>query len=674
MELFMGNLGNSGNLTDRAWDMIATLCQAPGAYAVLSDDFSKIYEFSEELFTLLGYSVYDEDDDPYEWFSGLFYESAEQYEDFVKEITAKSKAVRSFQIKDRNGNDIYVKVSGGMVYPDEECSFAVLTFCDISDEMFSVKREIDDYNRKYRDLYENAMCGIFRYERVIGDYLIVDSNEMAATMYGEFDSRAYFFGKPRYLTEGIYPDDLDMVLTGLDNLEYIGDTFSFTHRIVPKESERTKWVTGIAAVILGEDGKNYIQSTFVDATVQTELEERRHDVERLRVKLKTATDTNRVKNRFIENLSLNIKAPVNSIVGTTAIAKSSPDRFEECAEKILSSSRFIIETLNNVTDLVMIEERRIKFESTRFRIVDFFENIKEQVKPFADRKNQTLTFIYDNILHAKVIGDSIRISPIFFNVLMNAVKYTDKGGKITLKVNEISNPAINSESASFSVLISDNGKGLSPEQLENIFTPFAGNGKSIDLYTDSTGLGLPIAKQIIDLIGGTIRFESFENLGTNVYVTFELETDGAELEFFRENIAPDGNNDSGYSFVGKNILIAEDNDINREILTELLEADGASVQTAENGAEAVERVEESPINFFDAILMDVNMPVLNGIEATKKIRSLFRPDARTVPIIALTANQFTDEIAQGMVNGMDAYEPKPVNIERLKGVLALISN
>jgi signal transduction histidine kinase/CheY-like chemotaxis protein len=662
-----------GNITDRAWEMIAALCQTPGAYAVLSDDFSEIYEFSEDLFSLLGYSLYDEDDEPYAWFSGLFYENAEEYENFIKSVADGNKNSCSFAIKNKNGNQIFVKISGGMVYPDSECKFAVLTFCDITDEMTDVRREKEEYDRKYRDLYENAMCGIIRYERVIGDYLLVDANDMAASMCGETDTRVFFFGVPHYLTEAIFPEDLEMVITGFDNLEYIGDSFSFTHRLQTPKMAYPKWVTGVAAVIAGGDGKNYIQSTFVDATVQIELDERRNDVEKLRVKLKTSNDTNRIKNRFIENLSLGIKAPVNTIVGAAAIAKSSPTRLEECIDKILSSSRFIIETLNNVTDLVMIEERRIKFESTRFRIVDFFENIKEQVRPYAEKRGQSLSFIYDNILHAKVIGDSIRISPIFVNILMNSVKYTDKGGKITLKVNEISNPTINTDSASFSVLVSDNGRGLSPEQLENIFTPFAGGNKNGEMYTDSTGLGLPIAKQIIVLIGGTIRIESFENLGTNVYITFELETDGAELNFVREG-SGDGYHPAEYSFIGKNILIAEDNDLNREILEELLIADGANVDTAENGKEAIERVEDSPINYYDAILMDVNMPVMDGIEATKRIRALFRPDARTVPIIALTANQFTDEIAQGMVNGMDAYEPKPVDIARLKGVLSLISN
>jgi signal transduction histidine kinase/ActR/RegA family two-component response regulator len=662
-----------GKITDRAWEMIAALCQTPGAYAVLSDDFSEIYEFSEDLFSLLGYSLYDEDDEPYAWFAGLFYESAEEYEDFINTVSKGDKTSRSFAIKDKNGNEIYVKITGSLVVPDAECKFAVLLFCDITEEMTFVKREKDDYDRKYRDLYENAMCGIIRYERVIGDYLIVDANDMAASMCGETDARVFFFGVSHYLTESIYPDDLDMVITGFDNLEYIGDSFSFTHRVKTPQMPHPKWVTGVAAVIAGGDGKNYIQSTFVDATIQVELDERRNDVEKLRVRLKTSNDTNRIKNRFIENLSLSIKAPVNTIVGSAAIAKATPARLEECTEKILTSSRFIIETLNNVTDLVMIEERRIKFESTRFRIVDFFENIKEQVSPFAEKRGQTLTFIYDNILHAKVIGDSIRISPIFFNILMNSVKYTDKGGKITLKVNEVTNPSVNSDSASFSVLISDNGKGLTPEQIENIFTPFSGNIKKGENYIDSTGLGLPIAKQIIDLIGGTIRIESFENLGTNVYITFELETDGAELNFIGEGIS-DGYMASEYSFVGKNILIAEDNDLNREILEELLLADGANVDTAENGKEAIDRVEDSPINYYDAILMDVNMPVMDGIESTKRIRALFRPDARTVPIIALTANQFTDELAHGMANGMDAYEPKPVDIGRLKEVLSLISN
>jgi signal transduction histidine kinase len=661
-----------GNITDRAWEMIAALCQSPGAYAVLSDDFSEIYEFSEELFSMLGYSLYDEDDDPYTWFSGLFYESAALYESFIESISEGDKTSQTFCIKNKNDNTIYVKITGNTVYPDKECKFVVLSFCDITEEMTSVQREIDDYNRKYRDLYEHAMCGIIRYERVIGDYLIIDSNDMAATMCGVKDARVFFFGS-HYITEAVYPDDLDMVITGLDNLEYIGDTFSFTHRLNPVKASKPKWVTGVAAVIAGDDGKNYIQSTFVDATVQVELEERRSDVEKLRVKLKTANDTNRIKNRFIENLALGIKAPINTIVGSAAIAKASPERLSECSEKILSSARFINETLNNVSDLVMIEERRIKFESTRFRIVDFFENIKEQVMPFAERRNQTLTFIYDNIMHAKVIGDSIRISPVFFNILMNSVKYTDKGGKITLKVNEITNPSSLSGSASFSVLISDNGRGLSPEQLENIFTPFAGMGKVNEIYSDSAGLGLPIAKLIIDLIGGTIRVESFENLGTNVYITFELETDGAELTFVSDR-SSDEYTSPDYSFVGKNILIAEDNDLNREILVDLLEADGANVDTAEDGQEAIERIEESPINYYDAILMDVNMPRMDGIEATKRIRALFRPDARTVPIVALTANQFTDEIAQGMVNGMDAYEPKPVDIARLRGVLSLISN
>ncbi|MDR0947815.1 MAG: response regulator [Ruminococcus sp.] len=652
------------------WQLIDSLCLLPSAAAVLNAETGEILDLTSELFELLGFAAYDcgPEITPEEWFSSLFQNESEHYEQFFGNLGINKKVRETFVLQGRD-TQVHVIINAVRVKTDDEFTLDILTFIDLNERTLGIKQRLNDREYLYRSLHENIVCGITLYERTVDGYNIVDSNATALKILGEDHTPEYYKTNVCYLRDFIYPEDFEMIKTGFDNLQYIGDSFHFTHRMKNVKTGAMVWVSGVSNVIRMSDGKNYIQSTFIDTTNQARLEQTRRDLEMKKEDIKRMTERNNMKNVFIENMSHSIKTPLNSIVGYAMIAKTSPERIPEAMDNILLSSRYLLDVINTVLDMTLIEEKRIKLDRTHFRIIDFFEGIRNEVQPLIDDKNQNFTLVYNNITHPKVIGDSIRLAPIFSNILHNAVRYTKRGGEITMTVTEV---MAKSGLTTFSVVVSDNGEGMNKQTLEQIFDPFF---TVINTKRTTAGLGLPLAKQLLNMAGGTIRIESTPGAGTNVFVTIDFETAGG-VEYYPNGFNPNSyakpKPHEEYSFIGKNVLIVEDNLFNREIFEELLIHEGAEVETAATGEEAVDIVDNSAIGHFNIIFMDIDLPKMSGIEASKKIRELFRPDVRTVPIIALTANSFTDDIAVGMSQGMDAYEPKPVDISRIKNVLSLL--
>jgi CheY-like chemotaxis protein/two-component sensor histidine kinase len=386
----------------------------------------------------------------------------------------------------------------------------------------------------------------------------------------------------------------------------------------------------------------------------TELENVKKENLQLSSRLSDAEKMNRKKNTLFEEVAGNIRLNMNNIIGKAVIAKTRPERVTENADSIVESARSVIDLVNNVLDIAMIEERKLYLNELQFEIGEFFENIKSSVMQTARAKSQKLNVSYKNITHSSVIGDSTRLETIFSNLLSNSLKYTPSGGVITVIVTETS---FNERLCNFSVRISDNGIGFTKDKLGNAFSPYSIRGK---LGEGSDGDGLPLANELIKLLGGDIRVENNAGIGTNVYVNFTLKPNNQ-----------DGFIDSKteYSFEGKRVLLVEDNEISRDMFAEMLQSEGAVVEKADDGRSAVKLFDQSPVYHFDIIFMDIAMPDMDGIEATKHIRELIRPDARTITIIALTAKTPGEEVARGLNVGMDAYEQKPFDINRIKQLL-----
>ena len=381
--------------------------------------------------------------------------------------------------------------------------------------------------------------------------------------------------------------------------------------------------------------------------------------------LQTAENANKAKTDFLSNMSHDIRTPMNAIIGITSLIRHDAGdkaKVTEYADKIDTSSQLLLGIINDVLDMSKIEAGKTVFKYTDFSILDFIQEIDHMFKIQAEEKNQTLQFTKENILHEWVNGDRVHLMQIFSNLLSNAVKYTQKGGTIQFLVEECESNS--STYAKYRFLVCDNGMGMSADFKDTIFDAFTRAEGSLTNKIQGTGLGMAITKNLVESMGGTIEVESELGQGSCFEVIMNLkvaENRSVSLEPQAEKEELDENILKGMRF-----LCAEDNELNAEILIELLKIEGAECTICENGERLLNTFEQSAPGDYDMILMDVQMPVMNGYEATKAIRRSTHKLAKTIPIVAMTANAFSEDIQHSLAAGMDAHISKPVEMKVLK--------
>ncbi|MEW4414154.1 ATP-binding protein [Clostridium sp. AN503] len=398
----------------------------------------------------------------------------------------------------------------------------------------------------------------------------------------------------------------------------------------------------------------------------TDITKERQDRERISAAVVAAEQANAAKSSFFSNMSHDMRTPMNGIVGMTAIAKNNldnRDRVLDCLNKIEFSSNHLLGLINDVLDMSKIESGKLALTSDPFQLPELFWELEAILKSQCDDRKQTLTFDIQ-IRHKRVLGDALRIKQILMNLLSNAVKFTPQGGSITLTVRE--QEQRRAECALYQFSVEDNGIGMSPEFLKTVFTPFERAADSVVRQTEGTGLGMAITKNLVSAMGGQISVKSKEGCGTTFLVDLELELQEKSL---MEQPDQEPEPATGISFAERRFLLAEDNAINQEIAVELLNGYGAEVEVADNGKQALERFIKSTPGYYDAILMDIQMPVMNGYEAAAAIRSCSHPEAGRIPIIAMTANVFAEDVIAARNAGMDGHIPKPVDIRYLYQIL-----
>ena len=380
--------------------------------------------------------------------------------------------------------------------------------------------------------------------------------------------------------------------------------------------------------------------------------------------LQTAENANKAKTDFLSNMSHDIRTPMNAIIGMTSLIRhdaGNKAKVIEYADKIDISSQHLLGIINDVLDMSKIEAGKTVFKYTDFSILDFITELNTIFHSQIDEKNQTLTIIKENIRHEWVNGDQVHLMQIFSNLVSNAVKYTQEGGKIQFLVEECETKS--SVYAKYRFLVSDNGMGMSADFKDTIFDAFTRAESSMTNKIQGTGLGMAITKNLVEAMGGTIDVESELGQGSCFEVLMDLkiaEDRTVALAAQEETDEQDGNILQGMRF-----LCAEDNELNAEILTELLKIEGAECTICENGEEILKAFEQSAPGDYDMILMDVQMPVMNGYEATKAIRRSSHKLAKTIPIIAMTANAFSEDIQHSLAAGMNAHVSKPVEMKVL---------
>ena len=369
------------------------------------------------------------------------------------------------------------------------------------------------------------------------------------------------------------------------------------------------------------------------------------------------TSASKAKSEFLSNMSHDIRTPINGIMGITKIAKgaiNNPERIKDCLNKIDNASHHLLSLVNDVLDMSRIESGKTKITNNPADIRMICDNCTSIIRgQMADRSIDLITGI--ECKHAHILADELHLRQIFINILGNAVKFTKDGGRIWFLCKETE---CCDERVTFVFEIRDTGIGMTKEFKEKIFDVFTQEENRERTNYKGTGLGMAITKQLVELMGGTIDIESEVNKGSTFLVTLTFNIDTEERQ--EETVVV---TDTGID--GVKALLVEDNELNTEIAVELLTSNGAIVDTATNGREAVEMFSAKPAGTYDVILMDIMMPEMNGLEATKAIRSMEREDAARIPIIAMTANAFDDDIKATKAAGMNAHLSKPIEIKEV---------
>ena len=387
--------------------------------------------------------------------------------------------------------------------------------------------------------------------------------------------------------------------------------------------------------------------------------------------LQTAENANKAKTDFLSNMSHDIRTPMNAIIGITSLIRhdaGNKAKVIEYADKIDISSQHLLGIINDVLDMSKIEAGKTVFKYSDFSILDFVQELDTIFHSQIYEKKQTLTIIKESIRHEWVNGDQVHLMQIFSNLLSNAIKYTQEGGEIQFLVEECETKS--SVYAKYRFLVSDNGMGMSADFKETIFDPFTRAESSVTNKIQGTGLGMAITRNLVEAMGGTIDVESEPGQGSCFEVLIDLKiAENRTVALAAQEGERDGNILQGMRF-----LCAEDNELNAEILTELLKIEGAECTICENGEEILKVFEQSAPGDYDMILMDIQMPVLNGYEATKAIRRSSHKLAKTIPIIAMTANAFSEDIQHSLAAGMNAHVSKPVEMKVLEKTIRSIKS
>lgn len=452
--------------------------------------------------------------------------------------------------------------------------------------------------------------------------------------------------------------DLITIRKRLDNKDYISGDF---------KSNEDKWYNIIILPLNSYNGKEELNSVimiFRDVTTESKREfEYQAQLQKLMEQEKRA---NSAKTDFLRRMSHDIRTPINGIMGMVEVSRhniGNEEKQKECLDKIMDASGFLLNLINSVLDMNKLESGRIKLDKKPFDIKEIIDEIIPVLDIGAYENGIDINWGKNRDEHLRVIGSPLHLQQILQNIISNAIKYNKKNGTIKFDRTVLES---DDEMVNVQFICEDTGIGMSEEFQKIAFEPFAQEDISVRPAYTGTGLGLAIVKELVDQMKGTITFFSEPAKGTTFIITIPFLIDKSQNEIKTYDKLED------VSIKGFNILVVEDNDLNMEIVTFLLENEGATVTKAKNGQEAVNIFAESDTETFDVILMDVMMPVMDGLEATRLIRNMKRKDALTVPVIAMTANAFTDDIELSIKAGMNKHFTKPLEINKLKNYIVKI--
>ena len=412
--------------------------------------------------------------------------------------------------------------------------------------------------------------------------------------------------------------------------------------------------------LFGETDRLIVGFRNIDEQMNAEAERRKT----LQNAFDDAQRANRAKTSFLNNMSHDIRTPMNAIIGFTNIAlkkETDPD-VRDCLEKISESSEHLLALINDVLDISRIESGKTRISPVPVNISAVTDSVLDITHGFISSREITLNVKRNPPKHPYVLADAVRIREILVNIVSNAVKFTNDGGSITFSEDNL--PGSSDGQIVVRYTVADSGIGMSKEFLGRIFDEFSQENSGARTQYKGTGLGMSITKRYVEMMGGTVSVESEQGVGTTVTVDIPMELTAAEN--VPQSEIPAAQND----LTGVKVLLAEDNDLNAEIVTVQLESCGMTITRAADGRETYEAFMNAPAGTFDVILMDIMMPNMNGYEATRAIRAADHDDAKTIPIIAMTANAFAEDVQASLDAGMNAHIAKPLVMSEVLSVIS----
>jgi len=509
-----------------------------------------------------------------------------------------------------------------------------------------------------------------------------------------------------YLKVAVHPDDREMVGRmasrgyALCHLTPDQPSYSFIYRRLCGGKYLWYRMNLILSSMADDQQPEYAVIAFMDvdeetrreAAYQKKLEQTNRDLmasleqeSRYKEALKKAYDTamqaNKAKSDFLSNMSHDMRTPMNGIIGMTAIALENignTEKAKECLVKIEMASAYLLQLINDVLDMSKIEAGNVMFAEDEVALADLTESVIVLLQPQIREKRHSLTVRVNQVQHQNIVTDELRLSQILINLVGNAVKYTPENGQISLVISE---KGEEDGQIWLEFVISDNGIGMSEEFLPKLFEVFTQEDAGARTQARGSGLGMAIVQNLVAMMRGTIQVESEQGKGSVFTVclpfkpakTNEQETESWEIHLdggsdsweTGDRILKRLNYEDSDSLAGFRILLVEDNELNMEIMLEILQEKEAVVETAENGQIAVDKFLASEVGYYDLVLMDIKMPKLNGYEAAEQIRASEREDAKDIPIIALSADAFAEDVQKSLAVGMNSHIAKPVDFSIL---------
>ncbi len=525
--------------------------------------------------------------------------------------------------------------------------------------------EVDAVSRALANIY----TGVFSIDLVSDRYVLIKSQKEVMKLIADIVSarEAIRIAIENTAASENLEEMLDFI--DLDTLPKRMKTECFLNR--EYMGTLSGWVRGSFIEVERDENKTLTKVLYayqvIDAEKRIELEKQ----QAMRDACAAAERANVAKTAFLSRMTHDIRTPMNGIIGMTTLAISNLNRNNlekvgECLAKINTSSTHLLGIINEALDMGQIESGKFALNCEEFNFMQMIEDVKDVIEESAKARKHQLDVSCEEIVHTSVYGDDVRLRKALINILGNAIKYTPDGGKISMEVTEKST---NKEDlCCFEFVIQDNGIGMSKEFLPHLFLPFEREHNDKTSKIQGTGLGMVITKNIIQLMNGDIQVESEPGVGTKFVVTVYMGLQNGVSPARKvstdktENIL---NYIASLDYSKKKILLVEDNELNREVATEIIALTNAKIEVAENGKAALNMIVERPAYYYDLIFMDIQMPVMDGYEATRAIRQLTDDYTKEIPIIAMSANAFAEDVIAARQAGMNDHIAKPLDLKKL---------